>query len=57
MSEGRDERDELIRELVAALEAIVTHQETIGGGLAVLSTTRRIAADALAKAKDILSAN
>jgi phosphoribosylformylglycinamidine (FGAM) synthase-like enzyme len=36
-----------IASLRAALERIVAHQDYIGGGLAVLSATRNIAADAL----------
>lgn len=37
-------------DLVEALQAIVQHQESVGGGLAVLSVTRKIAQDALDKA-------
>lgn len=36
-----------VDELEEALRAIVLHQESIGGGLAVMSATRRIAASAL----------
>ena len=36
-----------------ALEAIVLHQESIGGGLAVLSATRRIAQEALGGEQDV----
>ena len=38
---------ERVETLKDALRAIVRHQETIGGGLAVLSSTRRIAQAAL----------
>ena len=36
-----------IERLRAALQAIVKHQDTIGGGMASMSATRRIAAEAL----------
>lgn len=32
---------------ITALKAIVVHQETVGGGLAVLSTTRLLAQNAI----------
>ena len=47
---GKGVYDELRAEvdrLRVALEAIVMHQEAIGGGIAVLSATRRIAQEAL----------
>lgn len=36
-----------IKKLETALRDIIAHQEAIGGGLAVLSATRRIALEAL----------
>jgi len=49
------ERSQLIAEierLRAALEAIVAHQESLGGGLAVLSVSRRIAQKALTESPE-----
>ncbi len=52
--EGLASRDALIKELVEALESIVSHQEFIAGDLKEYSTTRMIAKEALTKAKEAL---
>lgn len=45
---GKDNRPtESLSTCVDALRAIVAHQEAVGGGLALLSATRRIAQEAL----------
>lgn len=41
------ERDAEIERLRAALQAIIAHQDLVGGSMAAMSATRRIAAEAL----------